>query len=172
MPSSPKVPKEKILKASLDLLIRKGYAAINIKALAKELGCSTQPISWHFRSMEGLRCSLTEHALAYAYGKMSSSATTGIEGYASIGMSYVSIAFDEPNLFKYLFLNSGSDYHVGGIDVLINADENAKMAEQIAAQLDSSVVALISTRTKNKKCIAGPALLYVGGPAPSRSPLD
>jgi len=84
MPSSPKVPKEKILKAALDLLIREGYGAINIKALAKEIGCSTQPISWHFGNMDGLRRSLTEHALTYAYGKMLSSAkTVGIEGFAN-----------------------------------------------------------------------------------------
>jgi len=140
MPSSPKVPKEKILKAALDLLIREGYGAINIKALAKEIGCSTQPISWHFGNMDGLRRSLTEHALTYAYGKMLSSAkTVGIEGFASIGMSYVSIAFDEPNLFKYLFLNGGSGYQVGGIEMLVNADDNAKIVAQIATQLEISM---------------------------------
>ena len=48
MPSSPKIPKELILEYALKMLIRDGYAALNIKALAKEIGCSTQPISWHF----------------------------------------------------------------------------------------------------------------------------
>ena len=41
MPSSPKIGKERILQAALNLLIREGYAALNIKALANELGSST-----------------------------------------------------------------------------------------------------------------------------------
>lgn len=53
MPSSPKIPKEMILNAALTMLIRDGYSALNIKALAEELHCSTQPISRHFGNMEG-----------------------------------------------------------------------------------------------------------------------
>ena len=52
MPSSPKIPKETILKAALEMLIEDGYNAITIKTLSNKLGCSTQPISWHFGSME------------------------------------------------------------------------------------------------------------------------
>ncbi|MDY4839983.1 MAG: TetR family transcriptional regulator, partial [Lachnospiraceae bacterium] len=37
------IPKEKILETALQLLIRDGYEAITIKAVAKELGTSTQP---------------------------------------------------------------------------------------------------------------------------------
>ena len=48
MPTSPKIPKETILQHALEMLIRDGYSSINIKTLAKKIGCSTQPISWHF----------------------------------------------------------------------------------------------------------------------------
>ena len=52
------ISKEMILQAALEMLIRKGYSAINIKTLSKEIGCSTQPLVWHFENMEGLRKAL------------------------------------------------------------------------------------------------------------------
>ena len=48
MPPKTQIPKEKILRTGLDLVIREGYEVINIKRLAQEIGCSTQPISWSF----------------------------------------------------------------------------------------------------------------------------
>ena len=48
MPRSVQITKEKILTAALDVLIRDGYLAVNIKSIAKELKCSTQPIAWQF----------------------------------------------------------------------------------------------------------------------------
>ena len=45
MPSSPKIKKDDMLQAALELVSKKGYAALNIKAVARELGCSTAPIS-------------------------------------------------------------------------------------------------------------------------------
>ena len=60
MPSSPKIKKEDILQTALEIVTQDGYAALNIKAVAKKLGCSTAPISWQFGGMDGLRQELRE----------------------------------------------------------------------------------------------------------------
>ena len=65
MPSSPKIKKEDMLQAALELVARDGYAALNIKAVARELGCSTAPISWQFGGMDGLR--VRDHILDYQF---------------------------------------------------------------------------------------------------------
>ena len=44
-----------MLQAALELVSINGYAALNIKAVAGELGCSIAPISWQFGGMDGLR---------------------------------------------------------------------------------------------------------------------
>lgn len=137
MPSSPKIPKETILQYALEMLIQNGYASINIKALAKRIGCSTQPISWHFGNMENFRNALTEYALDYANKKMLS-ASEGMSAFSNVGIGYIDIAFDEPNLFRYLYMSGESGYHAGGFDIFTTADANSAMIEQIAKQLGIS----------------------------------
>ena len=116
------------------MLIQNGYASINIKALAKRIGCSTQPISWHFGNMENFRNALTEYALDYANKKMLS-ASEGMSAFSNVGIGYIDIAFDEPNLFRYLYMSGESGYHAGGFDIFTTADSNSAMIEQIAKQL-------------------------------------
>lgn len=137
MPSSPKIPKETILQYALEMLIQNGYASINIKALAKRIGCSTQPISWHFGNMENFRNALTEYALDYANKKMLS-ASEGMSAFSNVGIGYIDIAFDEPNLFRYLYMSGESGYYAGGFDIFTTADANSAMIKQIAKQLGIS----------------------------------
>ena len=133
MPSSPKISKEKILQNALEMLIENGYSSINIKTLAKKIGCSTQPVSWHFGNMENFRNALARYALNYANKKMLS-ASEGIRAFANVGTGYFDIAFDEPNLFRYLYMSGESGYHAGGFEVFTTADANSAMIEQIAKQ--------------------------------------
>lgn len=126
------VSKEMILQAALEMLIRDGYSAINIKTLSKEIGCSTQPFVWHFESMAGLRKALADYALNYANEKMRPCAQNGMDAFAGVGTAYINLAFDEPNLFKYLYMSGESEFQAGGFDVLVKADMNASMVGQIA----------------------------------------
>ncbi len=128
------ISKEVILDAALKMLIRDGYSAINIKTLSKEIGCSTQPLVWHFENMDGLRKALAEYTLHYANDKMRSSAN-GMGAFANVGTAHVGLAFDEPKLFQYLYMSGESGYHAGDFDILVNADENSAMVNQIASSL-------------------------------------
>ncbi len=132
MPSSPKIPKELILKYALDMLIRDGFSSINIKSLSNEIGCSTQPISWHFGNMEGLRKELANYALAYTNNKMQPHSDNAFEAFTEIGKAYANIAFDEPNLFKFLFLDGSSGYCIGGMEMIFGFAENNNLYEDIS----------------------------------------
>lgn len=138
MPTRPQIPKEMILQHALEMLIQDGYSTINIKTLAKRIGCSTQPISWHFGNMENFRNALTDYALNYANEKMLS-ASEGMSAFSNVGIGYIDIAFDEPNLFRYLYMSGDSGYYAGGFDMLTTADTNSAMIKQIANQVGVSV---------------------------------
>ena len=66
------ISKELILHTALQMLIEEGYSSINIKTLSQKIGCSTQPLVWHFENMDGLRKALAEYALNYANDKNNS----------------------------------------------------------------------------------------------------
>ena len=128
------ISREMILDAALNILIRDGYAAVNVKTIAKELGCSTQPVVWHFENMEGLRSALSEYAREYAARKDVSDSRNKIESFEFLGRSYVKMALKEPNLFKFLYLGEspmGKPYDLKGI---ARDKKNKEMISKIAEQ--------------------------------------
>lgn len=126
------ISKEVILETALKMLIRDGYSAVNIKTLSKEIGCSTQPLVWHFDNMEGLRKALAEYAVSFANKKLKPLSENAVSGFSEIGNAYVDIAFDMPNLFKYLFLNEGSNYCMGTFEMILSAINNQDLVTEIA----------------------------------------
>ena len=68
MPPKPKITKQQILEKALAIVREKGLAALTAKALAETLGCSTQPVFWHYDSMEAVRADVFSEALK-VFGK-------------------------------------------------------------------------------------------------------
>ena len=138
MPTKPRIPKEKILEESLRLLIREGYDNVNIKTIARELKSSTQPISWHFKNMDGLREELSAYALNFANGIMEPKENED-NPLICVRDGYIDIAFDYPNLFTFLFLDGGSKYHLGSLKELGDDQGNELIAEELSNKLHVSV---------------------------------
>jgi AcrR family transcriptional regulator len=141
MGSIARIPKDQILDAALKMLIRDGYDSINIKTLAKELGCSTQPISWHFGSMPNLRKELTEAAFQYADKKMipPPDDVVAIDPFREMGNRYVDLAYDEPNLARFLTeAHEGHTFAEQFIEILDRSMDET-MSRQIADVLSVSV---------------------------------
>jgi len=125
------ISKEMILQAALELLIQEGYLAVNIKTLAKKIGCSTQPIVWQFDNMEGFRKALTEYALSYANNKMCPSAENAIEAFEQVGIAFLKIAANESNLFRFLYLDGYSGTCANNFDALIKDEDNSVLIKRI-----------------------------------------
>lgn len=87
--------------------------------------------------MKNFRNAFTEYALDYANEKILS-ASEGMSTFSNVGIGYIDIAFDEPNLFRYLYMSDESGYHAGGFDIFTNADANSAIIEQIANRLEIS----------------------------------
>ena len=122
--------REVILDAALKMLIRDGYPSVNIKTLAAEIGCSTQPIVWHFENMDGLRRALYEYACQYAAMSVSGS-KNAVEGFEALGASYVRMAVNEPNLFKYLYLGEAPADRTHDVKEIGTARHNAATVKKI-----------------------------------------
>lgn len=138
MPRSVQITKEKILTAALDVLIREGYSAVSIKSIARELNCSTQPIAWQFGNMDNMREALTKEAVAYANQKMMSTSTNCIEAFWQIGYGYINLAFDTPNLFRFVYMGESKNYCRGGFNSILTDKGNAVLIDKLYQYLNIS----------------------------------
>lgn len=135
MPSSPKIKKEDMLQAALKLVAKNGYAALNIKAVAKELGCSTAPISWQFGGMDGLREELIPFVEQYVENTYYSQSKNEFATFEQRGKGTIDLALENPNLFRFLYtgersqlLSTGFELHMDSLDA---ANLYRKMAEML-----------------------------------------
>lgn len=129
------ISKDIILQSALHMLIRDGYASINIKTLAKEIGCSTQPIVWHFDNMDGLRTALAQYAREYANQKMRPTGDNAVAAFEQMGKAFVEIAVKEPNLFRFLNLNENKSKSENSFEAIITNKNNAEMIQSISEYL-------------------------------------
>ena len=138
MPRSVQITKEKILAAAIDILIRDGYYAVNIKSIAKELKCSTQPIAWQYGNMDNMREALTQEAVIYANQKMMPTSTNCIEAFWQIGYAYINLAFDTPNLFRFVYMGESKNYCRGGFNSILTDKGNAALIDKLYQYLSIS----------------------------------
>lgn len=138
MPRSVQITKEKILTAALDVLIREGYSSVSIKSIARELNCSTQPIAWQFGNMDNMREALTKEAVTYANKKMMPTSTDCIEAFWQIGYGYINLAFDTPNLFRFVYMGESKNYCRGGFNSIKTDKGNAVLIDKLYQYLNIS----------------------------------
>lgn len=105
MGRSVRIPKEKLLQTGLEMIIKDGYSSINITSLAREAGCSTQPVAWHFGNMENFRKELAAYAQNYVNEKMRSDTKDPLMSFLHTGKVIIDMAFDEPKLISFIRLS-------------------------------------------------------------------
>lgn len=134
MPSSPKVQKETILKTAFEMLIREGYASINIKTVAQELGCSTQPISRQFGSMEGFRKELLGYCIEHLNTFFTLEGTCSSEIVSGIAKGYIRLAFDYPNMYKYLYMSEHEGERMSTVASALRSEHYEKMLKMLECE--------------------------------------
>lgn len=103
------ITKEVILETALQMLLRDGYGAITVKTLAAEIGCSTQPIVWHFENMAGFRRAFFEYCVNYAKSQFQLWNGSLDDLLTETARGYITIACNMPNLFRFVFMDSNED---------------------------------------------------------------
>lgn len=104
------IEKKQIGEAAVALIREKGHEALNARAVAAYLGCSTQPIFSNFSSMAELK----EYALRQSLEIYNAFIGREMQSpeyptpYKASGMGYIKFAMQEKNLFKFLFMRDRS----------------------------------------------------------------
>lgn len=101
------IDKSYIIEGSMKLLRRSGSDFLNARLIAKELGCSTQPIYDAVQSMSELKSILlceSKKVLGEFFSRFSGSTDSF---YMDIMKAYVAFAREEPKLYEYIYLKNG-----------------------------------------------------------------
>ena len=112
MPPKAKITKQDIVEAGLSLVRREGIEALNVRALACALSCSTQPVFSNFESMGQLEREIISAAFACYLDFIEREVKSEkYPRYKAFGMAYVRFAREERELFRLLFMRdrSGED---------------------------------------------------------------
>ena len=105
MPPKVKITKEDIIKTAVELVRTNGEQAINARAIAAFLNCSTQPIFSNFATMEELQKATRLAAYEIYLNFLEVEVNSGkYPQYKSFGMAYIRFAKEEKELFKLLFM--------------------------------------------------------------------
>lgn len=104
MPPTVRFTRDAVLHAACQLMRREGMEALNARAIAKELGGSTQPIFRLFTNMEDLHRELILYVARQFQAHAEADMAQSDSPYIQLCTTYVLYGRDEPELFKLLFM--------------------------------------------------------------------
>ena len=103
MPPKPKITREMLVDAAFDIARREGAESINARAVARRLGCSTQPVMYHFARIEELKRAVYNKTDRFHSEYLLDAREKGEDFLLGIGLNYIHFAIEEPHLFRFLF---------------------------------------------------------------------
>lgn len=103
MPAKAKVTKEMIIDAAFEVARKTGAENINARTVSKKLNCSTQPVMYHFATIEELKRAAYEKTNEYHTEYLMNVSEAQEDVMLGIGLNYIRFAVEEPNLFRFLF---------------------------------------------------------------------
>lgn len=119
MPPKVKITKEMIIDAAFEIARSDGAEKINARTVSKKLGCSTQPVMYHFKTIEELK--KTVYIKADEYHSEYINNIQSENPMKDIGLNYIRFAETEKNLFRFLFQTI--EFTGKNISELINSEE-------------------------------------------------
>ena len=102
MPPKMRITKEMVVEAAVEIARQSGYENINARTVAGQLNCSTQPVMYHFATIESLKRAAYKQA-DQLHSEYLMGISPGRDPILSIGLNYIRFAVEEPQLFRFLF---------------------------------------------------------------------
>ena len=110
MPAKAKVTKEMIIDAAFEIAKEMGAENINARIVSQKLNCSTQPVLYHFKTIEDVRIAAHKKASEFHIDYVTNLSGKYERPMLEVGMRHIQFAVEEKNLFRFLF---HSNYYTG-----------------------------------------------------------
>lgn len=162
MPPKAKITKEMIIDAAFEIAREKGVESINARTVSEKLNCSTQPVMYHFKTIEELKRAVYQKADAYHSAYISK--VYGEDPMQEIGLNYIHFAVEEKNLFRLLF--QSNEFSGSTIIDLINADELRPIIEMLAQASELNIEQAKTVLRAVFLCVHGYASMFANNEMP------
>lgn len=103
MPPKAKITREMIVDAAFAIAREAGAETINARTVAERLKCSTQPVMYHFATIEELKRAVYAKADEFHTEYLMDMKKPQEGVMLGIGLNYICFAIEEPHLFRFLF---------------------------------------------------------------------
>ena len=140
MPPKIRITKDMIINAAVEVAKQSGYEKINARTVSEQLHCSTQPVMYHFSTIDAMKRA--------AYARVDQMHTEYLMTVSSqddpilgIGLNYIRFAVEEPQLFRFLFQ---SGYAQG--NSLLEMIDSEELIPVLATMQEGSGLSMEKTR--------------------------
>lgn len=96
IPPKAKITKEMIVAAAFDIARLNGSESINARSIAEKLGCSTQPVLYHFSTVDEIRSEVYHKADKFHTEYLMTFRSD--EPMMDIGLNYIRFAAEEKSV--------------------------------------------------------------------------
>ncbi len=103
MPPKARISKEMIIEEAFQLARTEGRDKITARNISKRLNCSTQPVLYHFSTIDEIKTAVYQRANDYHTCWLMNMEHDYGNPMLNIGINYIRFAVDERNLFHLLF---------------------------------------------------------------------
>ena len=137
MPPRAKITKEMIVDTAFCIVQEEGIDKVTARRISEKLNCSTQPVLYHFATIEEIKDSVYQKADAYHSDYIMNMEENYENPMVSIGVNYIRFAMEEKYLFRFLF--QSDEFSGFGITDLMELEEIRPFLEVLKQELDMPV---------------------------------
>ena len=140
MPPKTRITKDMIINAAIEIAKQSGYESINARTVSEQLHCSTQPVMYHFSTIDAMK------RAAYAkvdhlHSEYMMTTMPGQDPILGIGLNYIRFAVEEPQLFRFLFQSGYAEENS-----LLEMIESEELVPVLAAMQEGSGLRMEKTK--------------------------
>ena len=140
MPPKTRITEDIIISAAIEVIRQSGFENINARMVSGQLHCSTQPVMYHFSTVENLKKAAYRQADRLHSGYMMN-IRPGQDPILGIGMNYIRFAVEEPQLFRFLFQSGYAEENS-----LLEMVDSEELIPALAAMQEGSGLSMEKTK--------------------------
>ena len=141
MPPKTKVTAEMIVNAAIEVVRQSGFENINARTVSGKLHCSTQPVMYHFSTIDSLKRAVYKRA-DQLHAEYMMNTPSGQDPILGIGLNYIRFAVEEPQLFRFLFQSGYAEENS-----LLEMVDSEELIPVLAAMREGAGLSMQKTRS-------------------------